>query len=245
MPRSATAGPTRVNSGWLAPAETSALAWLGPRVPSWITPDGLTAVGFAASVVALVGYLLSRDHPAALWLVNLALIANWLGDSLDGHVARLRGIERPRYGLFLDQSVDILSQLLFALGLAASELVAPTIVAFGLAAYLMMTAQGLLRAEASGIFPLATGGMGLTEVRCLFFVGNALFFFIPPRPFALFGTTVTYADLLGLQWIGVNVVLYVATMVSQLRELARAEPRPGAARTATNERPDEASRRSG
>jgi hypothetical protein len=112
-------------------------------------------------------------------------------------------------------------------------------------AYLMMMAPGQLRAEGTGIFPLATGGMGLTEMSCLFLIGNVLFFFLPPRPFSLFGTTVTYADLLGLQWIGVNVALYVATMVSQLRELAQAEPRPGASRPATSERRDEASRRSG
>ncbi|MBV8186960.1 MAG: CDP-alcohol phosphatidyltransferase family protein, partial [Alphaproteobacteria bacterium] len=245
MPPSAAAGQTRVNTGWLAPAETSALGWLGPRVPSWITPNGLTAVGFAASVVALLGYLSSRDHPGALWLVNLALIANWFGDSLDGHVARLRGIERPRFGLFLDQSVDILSQLLFAAGLAGSGLVEPVIVAFAFAAYLMMTAQGLLRAQATGLFPLATGGMGLTEVRCLFLFGNVLFFFLPPRPFSLVGISVTYADLLGLQWIVVNVVLYVVTMVSQLRDLAEVEPPAGAPRAVTSGPPDEASPRSG
>ena len=236
MPESKPAGLTRTNTGWLAPAEARALAWLAPRVPSRVTPDQLTALGFAASALALIGYLLSRDHPSALWLVNLALIVNWLGDSLDGHVARLRHIERPRYGLFLDQSVDILSQFLFALGLATSAFVDPAIVAFGFATYLMMTAQSLLRAEVTGLFHLATSGMGLTELRCLFLLANTRFFFLPPRPFAVADTSLSYADLLGLLWIAITVAMYVVTMISQLKRLAEGEPpaavtdgRPGAA----------------
>jgi archaetidylinositol phosphate synthase len=239
-----TAGLTRANSGWLAKLEARALAWLAPRVPLGVTPDQLTALGLAASAMALAAYILSRTHPGALWLVNLALIINWLGDSLDGHVARLRRIERPRYGLFLDQSVDILSQFLFTLGLAASGLVEPTIVAFGFAAYLMMTAQSLLRAEATRVFHLATGGMGLTEVRCQFLLANALFFFVPPRPFTLAGVTTSYADLLGLLWIAVTIVLYVASMTTQLRKLAELEPRADARRHIRDARPDATSPRS-
>jgi phosphatidylglycerophosphate synthase len=216
----------RTNQGWLAPAEQRALDWLGPRLPSWLTPNRLTALGFAAAVVALFGYILSADHPWALWLVNLALVVNWFGDSLDGKVARLNGIERPRYGLFLDQSVDVLAQFLFALGLAASGYVRPEIVAFGLAAYLMMTAQSLLRAQATGVFHLATGGMGLTEVRCLFVLANVAFFFMPPSPFEIVGTILAYPDLLGVAWILVNAGLYVATMIAELKRLDVAEPAP-------------------
>src|SRR5262249_27267752 len=151
----------------------------------------------AASIIALVGYVLSATYPAALWLVNLALFINWFGDSLDGKVARLQRMERPRYGLFLDQSIDVLSQFMFALGLAVSGFVRPEIVAFGFASYLMMTVQGLLRAQTTGVFHLATGHIGLTEVRCLFVLANAAFYFLPPRPFELLRLNLSYADLLG------------------------------------------------
>ena len=216
--------PSRTNSGWLAAAERRALDWLAPRTPRWLTPDRLTALGLAGAVLAMAGYLLAARHPVALWLVSMALVVNWFGDSLDGHVARLRGIERPRYGFFLDQSIDVISQLLFALGLAASGYIRPEIVMLGLAAYLMMTVQSLLRAQATGVFHLATGGMGLTEVRCLFVVANALFYFVPPWPFPVLGMTLTYADFLGLGWIVTNVGLYVSTMITELGELARREP---------------------
>jgi archaetidylinositol phosphate synthase len=33
-------------------------------------------------------------------LANAGLILNWFGDSLDGSLARMRRIERPKYGFF-------------------------------------------------------------------------------------------------------------------------------------------------
>lgn len=214
---------TRTNSGLLSTAERQALAWLTPRIPLWLTPDRLTAVGLAGAVLALAGYLLASRHPVALWLVNVGLVINWLGDSLDGHVARARRIERPVYGFFLDQSIDVISQLLFAIGLAASGYIRPEIVMLGFATYLMMTVQSLLRMKATGVFHLATGGMGLTEVRCLFLIANALFYFVPPWPFQAAGLVVSYPDMFGLIWIATNIGLYVVTLIAESRRLAQRE----------------------
>lgn len=213
--------PSRYNGGFLSGPEERALAWLTPRTPAWWTPDRLTALGLAGAVLALAGYLMSARHPAALWLVNLGLVVNWLGDSLDGHVARARRIERPVYGFFLDQSVDVIAQLLFSIGLAASGYVRPEIVMLGFATYLMMTVQSLLRMKVSGTFQLATAGMGLTEVRCFFLVANAAFFLVPPWPVEVAGTTFRYPDFFGLVWIVTNVVLYVVTLVAESRRLSR------------------------
>src|SRR6266851_6214685 len=92
--------PIRDNSGVLSVVEQRALHWLAPRVPSKVGPDHLTALGFGGAVIALLGYWLAARCPLALWLVNVGLVINWLGDSLDGSIARLRGAERPRYGFF-------------------------------------------------------------------------------------------------------------------------------------------------
>jgi len=224
------AAATRTNSGFLSAAERRALAWLTPRTPLWLTPDRLTAVGLGGAVLALTGYLLAARHPVALWLVNVGLVVNWLGDSLDGHVARARRIERPVYGFFLDQSIDVISQLLFAVGLAASGYIRPEIVMLGFATYLMMTVQSLLRMKATGVFHLATGGMGLTEVRCLFLIANVLFYLVPPWPFQAAGVVVSYPDLFGLIWIATNISLYVVTLIAESRRLARRDL-PGPCRT--------------
>lgn len=220
----ADAALSRVNSGFLAAPERRALAWLTPRVPAWLTPDRLTALGFVGCLLGCGGYLLAPRYPAALWLVNLGLIVNWFGDSLDGRVAQARGIERPRYGFFLDQSTDAFSQFLFGIALGFSGYIRLEIAAIALAAYLLMSVQSLLRAEVSRVFSLATGGFGLTEVRCLLFIGNALFFFVPPTPFSLAGLTLGYGDVLGMVWIVVNVGLYLTTMYAELRVLRRDEP---------------------
>ncbi len=215
---------TRLNSGWLSPLENRAIAWLAPRMPGWLSPDRLTALGFAGSVIAFAGYALTPGQAAWLWLVNAGLVVNWFGDSLDGAVARLRRIERPRYGFFLDQSIDVASQFLFAMGLGISGYMPMEIAATGLAVYLMMSVQGLLRAEVGRVFHLATGGFGLTELRCLFVVLNAMLYFLPPRPFQVGGVGTSYPELLGLAWIVATLVYYLTTMIAESRRLAREEP---------------------
>jgi phosphatidylglycerophosphate synthase len=46
------------------------------------------------------------------------LVVQWLGDSLDGTLARVRGIQRPRYGYYLDHLVDAISTAGIGLGLS-------------------------------------------------------------------------------------------------------------------------------
>jgi phosphatidylglycerophosphate synthase len=191
-----------------------------PRVPSALTPNRLTAIGFAGAVLALLGYLLAHRHAAFLWVANIGIVVHWLGDSLDGHVARFRKVERARYGFFLDQSIDVIAQALFALGLGLSGYILPSIVACGFAAYLMMNMLSLLRTQISGVFNLATGGMGLTEIRCLFLLANGLFYLVRPQALDLFGFALSYADIGGIIWIVANLVLYVVTTVAELRRLS-------------------------
>lgn len=218
---------TRSNQGWLSVPEQRLIAWISPRLPRWMSPDVLTGLGFLAAVLAFAAYALAAGNPAWLWVVNAALVVNWFGDSLDGAIARRRGIERPRYGFFLDQSIDVVSQFLFAIGLGLSGFVSLEIAAIGLATYLMMTAQSLLRAEVARTFHLASAGFGLTEVRCLFLALNVSFYLKPPVPLDIAGLSLGYGDMLGIVWIAVNLGLYVVGMIAQLGQLARDEPPAG------------------
>jgi phosphatidylglycerophosphate synthase len=215
--------PQRRNKGWLAQPERLLLAWLADRLPAWFTPNRLTSIGGLGAVLTFIGYILAPRLPAALALVNLGLLVNWFGDSLDGHIARRNGQSRPNYGFFLDQSVDVLSQLLFAAGLAFSGYLRPEIVAFGFATYLMMTVQSLLRVQVRDVFDLSTGGFGLTEVRAIFFVANIAFFIAPPEVVKVGPLEGSYADLGGIVWIIVNVAMYIVKMIGELKWLSEGD----------------------
>jgi phosphatidylglycerophosphate synthase len=51
----------------------------------------------------------SNGDKAWLWAASALLVVHWLGDSLDGTLARVRKIERPKYGYYLDHLVDAVS----------------------------------------------------------------------------------------------------------------------------------------
>jgi archaetidylinositol phosphate synthase len=67
----------------------------------------MSAVQVCGALLTATGYVLSCRSMTWLWLASVGLIINWLGDSLDGNLARLRYIERPRYGFFFDHTIDL------------------------------------------------------------------------------------------------------------------------------------------
>ena len=110
----------RQQTSLLAPAERVCLSWLAQHMPSRVKSDHLTALGFAAMLVAGICYALARWWPPALLIVNLCLAINWFGDSLDGTLARVRDCQRPRYGFYLDHVLDTLGALSLLVGLLTS-----------------------------------------------------------------------------------------------------------------------------
>src|SRR4051812_29613167 len=92
----------RRQESWLAPVEKRCLLWLAERTPARVGSDHLTLLGLAAMFFAGVFYGFARWWPPALLLVNFCLAVNWLGDSLDGTLARARQCQRPRYGFYVD-----------------------------------------------------------------------------------------------------------------------------------------------
>src|SRR5262245_47516629 len=86
--------------------ERWALPRLAAALPRFVVPDHLTGIGVLGSTLIAAGYILSTRNPHWLWLSNAGLVINWFGDSLDGTLARVRKIERPRYGFYLDRLTD-------------------------------------------------------------------------------------------------------------------------------------------
>ncbi|PTS83162.1 CDP-alcohol phosphatidyltransferase [Sphingomonas sp. HMWF008] len=95
------------------------------------------------------------------------LALNWLGDSLDGTLARYRKIERPDFGYFLDHSCDLISQTFIFVGLGLS----PYFTLFGallaLSMYLLMTSFTYLKVLILKTHHLSYYGVGATELRLM------------------------------------------------------------------------------
>jgi archaetidylinositol phosphate synthase len=162
----------RVQKSLLAGAENHALVWLAGRTPEGINSDHLTLLGFAAQVMSGASYALARGNRYWLLAGILFLALNWLGDSLDGTLARVRQRERPRYGFYMDHMVDSLGALAMMVGLALSGYMQPSIAIGLLVAFLLLSIQSYLATYTLGEFQLSFWNFGPTELRVLLAIGN-------------------------------------------------------------------------
>ncbi len=178
----------RVQESWVASYEKRALLWLAARVPQWIGPDHLTGLGLVAQVGAGACYALAGLNKYgwngyALLGVIACLALNWLGDSLDGTLARARGQLRPRYGFYVDHMVDSFGGVALMGGLALSGYMHPWIAVGLLVAFLMLSIQSYLATYALGEFRLSFWRFGPTELRILLAVGNVALLWKPQTHF--------------------------------------------------------------
>jgi len=160
-------GHKRLSGSILAERERQLLLWLAARTPPSISPDHFTILGLIAGVLTAVGFVACRFSPWFLPLALLGLLLNWVGDSLDGTLARYRKIERPRFGYFLDHSCDLIAQTLTFLGLGLSPYFTLPSALFALSMYLLMSSYTYLKVFILRRHHLTYGGMGATEMRLL------------------------------------------------------------------------------
>jgi archaetidylinositol phosphate synthase len=155
-----------------AAVEKKVLVWIAERLPPWINADHLTALGLLAFVLGGACYWWCRRDPSFLHAVNACLVLNWLGDSLDGTVARVRNKLRPRYGFYVDHVVDALAAFCLLLGLAYSTLITPAVAIALLLAYWFIHVNAGYATQALGVFKISFGPFGGTELRILLAVLN-------------------------------------------------------------------------
>jgi phosphatidylglycerophosphate synthase len=167
----------RVNDILLGPLERPTLRWLAAHTPTWITPDACTIIGIMGAVGASVGYLLSTYDSNFLWLASLGFAVNWLGDSLDGTLARHRHIERPIFGFFVDHTTDAFSVSIIVLGLGLTHYVSFSIACLLLIAYLLMCVLVFVRTSAVGEFKISYSKLGPTEIRVIAIFLNTTMYF--------------------------------------------------------------------
>jgi archaetidylinositol phosphate synthase len=208
----------------LAEPEARVLTWIARRLPSRVLPDHLTALGVLSALGVAISYLLSND--SSVWLLVGAglLVLQWLGDSLDGTLARTRKIERPRYGYYLDHLVDAVSTALIGIGLGLSP---HLLVATGLlivVAYLVLSINTYLETSVFGVFELGYGRVGPTEARLALVGMNIAMACGAGLSFTLLGVGVTVLDVVAWAIAGGMLLALGIRAAKNLRTLAAAEP---------------------
>ena len=216
----------------LAAAEKRLLIAIARRLPASINSDHLTALALLAMALAGAGYALARWDARALWLAIGALALNWFGDSLDGTVARVRKVERPRYGFYVDHVLDIVGATLLFAGLAASGFMNPLIALALLIGYLLVTGEVFLATAVNGVFRMSFSGFGPTELRILLAVGTAALFGDPHVDLGALGRLRLF-DVGGLIGVAGMALALAVSVVRNTTALARLEPR----REQNHERP--------
>jgi archaetidylinositol phosphate synthase len=216
MPATRTDDAPRSKQFILAVPEARILEWIARRLPGWVKPDHLTALGVLAAIGIAAAYVLSNGDGTWLWAASALLVIHWVGDSLDGTLARVRKSERPRYGYYLDHLVDAFATAAIGIGLGLSPYM---LLAVGLAivvAYLVLSINTYLETHAFGVFTLGYGRFGPTEARLILIAVNTLL------ALGLVGAGVM--NVLGIGLAAVMIAALIGRAGRNLRRLAELEP---------------------
>ncbi|HTS09491.1 MAG TPA: CDP-alcohol phosphatidyltransferase family protein [Candidatus Eisenbacteria bacterium] len=202
----------RLQQSLTAAVEKKALLWMAVRTPGWISSDHLTLLGFLAQFLAGVGYTLAGWNKQFLWLATFFIALNWLGDSLDGTLARFRNQERPRYGFYVDHMADTFGAVFLMGGLALSGFLHWQVAAGMLVGFLILSIESYLTTYTIGKFRMSYALFGPTEIRILLMIGNVALLY---RPYAhLFGHRFLLFDVGGVIAIaGMMSMAIIATAV--------------------------------
>lgn len=215
---------TRELTFLLAEPERRLLRGLAARLPRWINSDHLTMLGVLGSVAVGAGYALTTYDVRWLWLASAALVVNWLGDSLDGTLARVRQLERPRYGYYLDHLVDAFSTTVIGLGIGLSPFVRIEVALLLVVAYLALSINVYLESAVFGVFKLSYGRIGPTEARLILIALNTLLVLSATLGGSALAQAAALSNAVSLLLALAMGGMLVARFVTNLNHLARLEP---------------------
>ncbi|BFM41697.1 hypothetical protein CFS9_03380 [Flavobacterium sp. CFS9] len=197
----------RKRTNILKKAEQSTIVFLLPKVPEFISPNGLTLIGTLGSGLIFLAFVLGTY--VTDWYLLLAIIGlgvNWLGDSLDGRLAYYRNIPRRWYGFALDIIADWIGIVLIGFGYYIYAKNGTQIVAFAFVAlYGWSIIISQLRYKITNEYSIDSGFVGPTELR--FIIALILIIEI------LFHGSITY--LAGL----ITIILFVINTIDSVRLL--------------------------
>jgi|SRR5579862_283526 len=208
-----------------ARVEKATLIWLAQRTPPWINSDHLTALGLLSMLGAGLSYWYAATNPLGLLAVIGFLALNWLGDSLDGTLARVRNRLRPRYGFYVDHIVDAFGAFFLFGGMALSGFMSPAVAAALLIAYLLLMIDVFPATYTLGTFEISFFKFGPTELRILLSIGNLALYL--RGPFSnLGGSKFLLFDIGGVIGTAALTIVLLISVIRHTRTLYRLETLP-------------------
>ena len=218
------ANPPRINDTVLGPLEKRFIRWFEQIAPDWVSPDLMTMVGMVGTLLTLIGYILTRQNSAFLWLASFGFFLNWFGDSLDGNLARMRHIERPRFGYFVDHSLDTITMLCVFVGMGLTPHVNMNFALSTLVAYLMMNVYVYINTQVSKSFQISYAKLGPTEGRLVFILTNTVMFLVGIKTFPLFSMEFSIYDIFFIGWTIFLLSLFFGNVFKGIVRLYREDP---------------------
>jgi len=213
----------RITGSLLGDVERPILIRLAGWMPRWVTPDHLTALGVFGAAVTFASYCLCRWDIHFLWLASGGLLLNWFGDSVDGTLARVRRIERPKHGFLVDHTADLGSQCLVGLGAGISPFVQFDLACLGLIVFLAFEVFSLIKTVVTGKLQISYGGIGPTEVRCLIVAVNGVILWHSPPPVIVLWEPMNLIDVFFLGASVLGACLLIGVVVGELRRQSSAK----------------------
>ena len=157
----------RKRTNILSNPEQKLITYLLPKIPNWISSDGLTAIGMVGSLLIMVSFLLAEYVDRNLLLLGiLGFFIQWFGDSLDGRIAFYRNKSRRWYGFALDIIMDWISVVLIGVGYifyAVGDFKYSGFALVALYGWAMIISQ--LRYKITDKYSIDAGLVGPTEIR--------------------------------------------------------------------------------
>lgn len=214
----------RTTKSLLFAGEKRLLVAIASRLPRWILPDHCSILALVSAAGIAAAYALSNRDAAWLWAASAGLVLHWFGDSVDGTLARVRRIERPRYGFYVDHLADAISTVALGLGLGFSPYMLLSVGLAVVVAYLVLSINVYLETLVAQQFRLGYGIVGPTEVRILLIILNTVAVVAGPIPFRMAGVGATVFDVAGVLAALSMLLMLLGRVVRNLRLLSGLEP---------------------
>lgn len=154
------------DNGALVPLERWMARVASPWVPAGVSANQVTLVSGLMGIAAGACYWLASYQRAWLALAFVLVLLHWVGDNVDGHIARTRN-QCSQSGRFLDIFFDALTFAALGIGIACSSFAQFHVVAIATLFALLQYVLTLLWIALTRIWPFPAFGPAESHLSLL------------------------------------------------------------------------------